>query len=615
MPTGRYLPDASWARRHNAIMALLLVMVALTIPFGLLVDMPIRFSPMVVLPSLMIYGIASRARSREWKSVLATLGLFISASTFVYLANGVTEAHFLYFVLVGVISLYQDWRPFLVGLALVVMNHAVFGYVFPAAVFNSHSAGMSLAQTVELSLVHSAFIVASSVASIVAWKASEVQALSDELTGLPNRRLLSNELERLLASSSELAVSVLFVDLCGFKKINDVYGHEAGDRLLTEVSHRLQRTTRKQDFVARIGADEFAIVLPGAGGADAISAARRVATSCAEPIAINNRTLRVTASVGVITVPSERRVSAADALRNADLAMYAAKKGFGDTGGFQVFGAEMWDEACAAFELELDLVSCVANNELFLEFQPIVDMVSLRIVGVEALVRWQHPTLGWLSPMVFIPLAERTGAIIEIGDWVLAESGRQLANWISRFHECASLRMHVNLSTYQLRDPDLIKRVRRTCVESDMPAGNFVLEITESALLGGEVDLAALRALKDLGVRLALDDFGTGYSSLSHLARLPIDDLKIDKSFTDDVPAGPNRSLMAGVLALAGQVDMTAVVEGVERPEQVRELLAMGARFAQGFYFSRPLSSNAIIEKLRLQCLTRVAPAEFQTPR
>ena len=606
MPRGSDLTDAVFERRHRWIVVLLSAMILLTVPYGISGGMPLGYIPAVVGPPLVLLVLARRAGSREWRSVLITLGLFVSASVYVYLAGGATESHFTYFVLVGVISLYQDWRPFLVGVGVVLFNHAVFGLVMPEAVFESSTgAELTMSTTLRLAAMHVSFLLASTVASLVAWKASEVQALTDVLTGLPNRRRMTDQLDRIISFGSEPGVGILYLDLCGFKKINDVYGHEAGDQLLVEIATRLRSVCRHDDFVARIGGDEFAVVLPATNEAGALDIARRVAEVCAIPIAVDDRCVRVTASVGVVVLSSCDLVSASEVLRDADLAMYRAKSSFGDAGGFAVFCSTMRDDARAEFELELDLATCVENNELFVVYQPIVDMVSSRIVGAEALVRWRHPTKGVIGPDVFVPLAERSGAIIGIGRWVIDTALQQLSVWDDAFPDQHDLIMHVNVSTHQLRDASLVTGVRRGLEHVEVAPYRLVLEVTETALLGGDGDLIVLRELKDIGVRLALDDFGTGYSSLSHLANLPVDNLKIDKSFTDDVPIGPNRSLMAGVLALAGQVGMTPVVEGIERPEQVRDLLAMGARFGQGYFFSKPVSSRAFVEQMRNQRHTR----------
>jgi EAL domain-containing protein (putative c-di-GMP-specific phosphodiesterase class I) len=246
----------------------------------------------------------------------------------------------------------------------------------------------------------------------------------------------------------------------------------------------------------------------------------------------------------------------------------------------------------------------VDNDELALVFQPIVDMVSSRILAVEALVRWHHPHRGLVPPLEFIPLAERTGAIIGIGEWVLAESMRTLALWNDIVPESSELRVHVNVSPHQLTDRGFAKGVEKIIATTGVAAERLVLEITESSPVGGEHDLLLLRELKSLGVQLALDDFGTGYSSLSQLGRLPVDELKIDKSFVDDLGSGRNRRVMAGVLALAGQLGMTPVVEGIERPGQVKELLAMGARVGQGYFYSRPISADAMISMLVGRCVT-----------
>ncbi|MCU1398101.1 MAG: diguanylate cyclase [Acidimicrobiales bacterium] len=598
MPRGSDLAAATFERRHRGIKSLLWTMMIGILPYSIATGRPAVAAFLLSVPIALEACRAAFVRSRARQASMVTLDLFVCASLYVYLAGGVTEAHFIYFVLVGVIALYQDWRPFLIGIALVVVDHVVLGLVMPDAVFGSHGMSMTTMTTAKLATVHAAFLVGSTVASIVAWKASEVQGRSDELTGLPNRQVLSDVLEWTL-SPGRSGVSVLLVDLCGFKRINDVYGHDAGDQLLVEVARRISRTCRRQDVVARVGGDEFVVVLPDSDSHGAISAVARIAEACGEPLRVDDRTIRITASIGVVVVAqADGPRRPIEVLSDADLAMCAAKRQYGDSGGFKIFVPSMRAQARADFELELDLAESVERGELRLLYQPVVDMVTSQIVGAEALVRWQHPTRGLLGPIEFIPAAERTGLIVGIGRWVLQEAVAQLSLWNERFPHLGDLSMHVNLSTHQLRSSSLVAEIRELVQPSPIVADRLVIEITESALLGGDRDLIVLRQLKDLGIRLALDDFGTGYSSLSNLARLPIDELKIDKSFTDDVPVGPNRTLMAGVLALAGRVGMIPIIEGIERPEQVSELLAMGARVGQGYYYSRPLSSDAFMLKL-----------------
>ena len=608
MPRGSSLTEDAWERRHRSIQALLWLMIACTVPYSLHVHRSIERTGLMALPALAALAGAHVVRSRDWRSTFVTFGLFASATTYVYLAGGVTEAHFIYFVLVGVISLYQDWRPFLLAIAYVLVDHLVLGLLVPSDIFASHDGAMPAMATLRLASIHASFLLVSTVASIVAWKTSEVQALSDVLTGLPNRRLLIDELERLITTAPEPGSAVLFLDLCGFKKVNDVYGHNAGDALLVEIAARLRRTTRRQDTVARIGGDEFVIVLAGTDVHGAIAAARRVAEICAEPIVVDARAIRVAVSVGVVVTDHHMASDAAEMLRDADLAMYSAKRRYGDVGGFAMFAQDMSDDARAQFELELDLRDCVEHDQLSVVFQPIVDLVSSKTIGAESLVRWNHPTRGLLGPELFIPLAERTGVITKIGRWVLAESIHQLTLWQAIVPGIGDFSLHVNLSTVQLKDPRLVPEVHRLLVLHDIEPAALVLEITESAMLGGDVDRAVLCHLKELGVRLALDDFGTGYSSLSNLARLPVDELKIDKSFTDDVPVGPNRTLMAGVLALAGQIGIRPVIEGIESAQQVRELLAMGGRTGQGFFYSAPISSGELVQRLATERSTPVAP-------
>jgi len=401
-------------------------------------------------------------------------------------------------------------------------------------------------------------------------------------------------------------VAVLFLDLADFKAVNDSLGHAEGDRLLEAVAARLLKATRGCDNVARLGGDEFAILLAGlAQEQDAVVVVERITAAMRPPVALRGREVLISASIGVAHVEAGQGVD--EVLRNADLAMYRAKGAA--KGGHEVFEPGMHTAVLERLELEADLRRAVEREELRLLYQPIVELASGRTIGVEALVRWQHPSRGLVSPAAFIPLAEETGIIVPIGRWVLAEACRQGAAWqgaawptdarpvTSEIPGIAPLTVSVNLSGQQLHDAALVADVAAALRDSGLPPSSLVLEITESVLMRDtEVTLATLGALKALGVRLAMDDFGTGYSSLSYLQRFPIDILKIDKAFVDGVArSGSDAAVARTIIALGDTPALRTVAEGVETAAQREALGRLGCEFGQGYLFARPLPADEIV--------------------
>lgn len=415
------------------------------------------------------------------------------------------------------------------------------------------------------------------------------QAFHDPLTGLANRALFLDRVTHALArrSTHEAPISVLFVDLDDFKTVNDTLGHSIGDDLLRAVAERLQGCLRLGDTAARIGGDEFAVLIEDMSGTDdAESVARRIGDALSRPFRIHSHELRATASVGIaISEPS--RSSTEDLMRNADLAMYIAKR---DRLGQAIFRSEMHDAIMGRVKLKNDLAAAIDNGELELHFQPIVNMITGVVVGAEALLRWNHPQHGKVPPLEFIPLAEESDLINEIGGWALQQACTQGVQ-IPRLRLPGEMTMTVNLSGRQLTDHGLIEQVTRALRGSGMPAENLVLEITETALMTDvERVVEILRALKDLGVKLAVDDFGTGYSSLSYLKRFPLDILKVDRSFVEGVDQGPEGAALAhAVVRLAQTLGLRTIAEGIETNDQAVSLIGLGCVDAQGFLYSRPV--------------------------
>jgi diguanylate cyclase (GGDEF)-like protein/PAS domain S-box-containing protein len=428
------------------------------------------------------------------------------------------------------------------------------------------------------------------------------RAFHDELTGLANRALFTDRVQHAVARQArrEETVAVLFCDLDGFKTVNDTLGHGAGDELLVAVAERLGGCAREIDTVARLGGDEFAVLLEDQDDEQgARQVAGRILEAVAAPLTIRGVQVAVTTSIG-IALCRGAGMAADDLLRNADIAMYMAK-GAGK-GRFELFEPSMHLAVVQRLQLESDLQHAVADEQFILHYQPIVELASRRIIGVEALVRWLHPERGLVPPGEFIPLAEATGLIVPIGRWVLHTACAQLGRWQQRFPSQPPLSINVNLSARQLLEPDLVQHVRGALASSGIEPSTLTLEMTESALVREtEATIASLTQLKALGIRLAIDDFGTGYSSLSYLQRFPIDTLKIDRSFIDSLERGDNPALLRAVVDLGHSLELETVAEGIERSDQVDQFRALRCQHGQGFYFARPGEETAIGELLAAQ--------------
>jgi diguanylate cyclase (GGDEF)-like protein len=430
----------------------------------------------------------------------------------------------------------------------------------------------------------------------------EHQALHDPLTGLPNRVLLADRIEQALARNTRQRgrVAVLFLDVDLFKVVNDGLGHAAGDALLIELSRRLSHVVRPGDTLARFGGDEFVLVCEDVPDDQVLGIAERVAEAVRAPWEIDGRPTNVTASIGIALAPFDVSVDAETLLRDADAAMYEAK-GAGRARAV-VFDEGMHRKAAARLDAAFGLREALARDELRVCYQPIVDVRSGATVGLEALVRWQHPSRGLVGPDQFIPVAEDTGLIVPIGRWVLRRAVDRLALWRRRVPGADRLWVAVNLSAGQLQGGHLHDVVRGALASTGVPASSLRLEITESVVMteGGE-GVAAMTALRDLGVALAIDDFGTGYLSLSYLKRLPVTTLKIVRRFVDglggDDPS--DVSIADAIVAMGRALGLDVVAEGVETEAQLAMLRRLGAPHAQGFLWSRPLAEEHVLDWLR----------------
>jgi len=419
------------------------------------------------------------------------------------------------------------------------------------------------------------------------------QAFHDSLTGLSNRAVFRDRVEHGLARAARFgdALTVLLLDLDGFKTINDSLGHDAGDELLVAVASRLVVCSRSADTVARLGGDEFAILLEDEQDEGrAALVAERLLRELSAPFEVRGRQVFVRASVGIAV--SDPLDVTDTLIRNADTAMYAAKAA--GKGRFEFFRPDMHERAVARFEVQADLERAIGQEEFVLHYQPIIDLGSDRVMGMEALARWQHPTRGLLPPAEFIAEAEETGLIVPLGGWVLREACRQIAVWRGSYPD---LWVSVNLSTRQLVEPDLVDQVADVLRATDLDPSGLMLELTEGSLMEDVTQtLTKLHALKQLGVRLAIDDFGTGSSSLGYLRQFPIDLLKIDKSFVDEIAEGASDgpALVNAIIDLANTLQMDTVAEGIEMTEQLAELQSAGCRSGQGFLFAKPLSPESM---------------------
>ena len=420
------------------------------------------------------------------------------------------------------------------------------------------------------------------------------EASYDSLTGLASRPLFLNRLKHALGQgiSQQAELSVLFIDLDRFKAVNDSLGHSAGDELLAEVAARLRRCIRENDTGARLGGDEFAVLLENTkGDAAGLSAAERIEAALAEPFRIAGQDIFVTASIGVAH-GAAAELDADSLLERADLAMYRAKKGGSHRA--LVFEPQMHAEARERLEVQGDLRRALTAGELFLQFQPLLALGPDRPIGLEALVRWPHPDRGLIPPDVFIPIAEETGAIVELGRFVLAESCRRVAAW--RATVWPELELSINVSGRQLLDDQLARDITAILAETGLPARALTLELTETVLMDDPANiLVRLSELKRLGVLLAIDDFGTGYSSLSYLRRFPVDKLKIDKSFIDNIETvAEDLAIVRTVVDLARILHLQTTAEGIETPTQRDLLTAAGCEVGQGYLFARPLAADAV---------------------
>jgi len=434
-------------------------------------------------------------------------------------------------------------------------------------------------------------------AQIEAEEALTYQSMHDSVTGLTNRVALMDRLSQALAGLERHhgRVGLLFIDLDNFKAINDALGHETGDEVLVEVARRLSRVTRRADTVARFGGDEFVVLYTLGENDDPRICGQRILRVIGRPIVKNGLDVTLTASVGIV-VTNDPIAAPGELLQDADVAMYEAKEAGKNC--LRVFTPSHRARAVANHVLELELRDALESSQLFLEYQPLFTIADGSLCGVEALVRWHHPTRGIVPPLEFIPLAEELGLIGRIDAFVFDEACRQLAEWLEEADWPSDFTMAVNISGTELTDPGLAAQVDRAIAQHGIDPSRLCLEVTETSLVGEDSDAeATLPKLSALGVRLALDDFGTGYSTLLRLQHLSVDILKIDRSFVEHIGrSGRDRQIVAAVTAMAHALGILVVAEGIETSEQLDELAVLNCDVGQGFLFAHSLPPEAVVE-------------------
>ncbi len=431
-------------------------------------------------------------------------------------------------------------------------------------------------------------------------------ALHDPLTGLPNRMLLSERIELAINRSKRVDTyqyAVLFLDLDQFKVINDSLSHLIGDRVLIQIAQNLKSHFRSIDFLARIGGDEFVLLLEEIDGFNPVfQIIDKILNSFQKPIVIDSYEIVITASIGVV-IGNKNYDSASALLRDADIAMYRAKASGRST--YKIFGVEMHHQAVNRLTLETDLRKALAQQEFKVSYQPIIDLDQNRLVGFEALARWYHPTKGWISPSEFIPIAEEIGIIQRLSQWILRQACQQLVTWQRQFPHRCPLKMSVNLSAQELRDANLVNEIGKVLAETGLDPQYLTIEITESMLIEDiNQTILLLTQLKENQIQISIDDFGTGYSSLSYLHRLPADNLKIDRSFVGQMEQdNRNFQVVSTIITLSNQLGLAVIAEGVETHQQLQWLKSLGCEFGQGYLFSRPLMPNDV----EIQVLSEVS--------
>jgi diguanylate cyclase (GGDEF)-like protein/PAS domain S-box-containing protein len=725
LPKGNTIDDTAWRQRHRAILILLWLHAFGLAIFGALAGYEWQHS---VAEAAICAGFAvvgqSKALNRRIRAAAVTLGLVSASALLVHLTNGLTEAHFHFFVMLAVVAIYQDWVPYLLGILFVVFEHGIVGVVLPHQVYD-HASAWDDPWT--WAVIHAVFVVGLVAANVVQWRFAEItygerrraqetqrrmaaivtssddaimstdlhgninswnsgaqrlygwtrdevmgtplvdlipdehkgivsvlnaqlkrgqaahhmevptqrrdgslvevsvtvspitdaeggsigyaciarditarketektilhQAQHDGLTGLPNRIRLAECITEALAGVQEHggSAALLILDLDRFKDVNDTFGHQDGDELLQEVAHRLASRRDTGETVARLGGDEYALLLPRATAEEAQRRADELHRVLSDPFELRGYSVETGASIGIALAP-EHGLDADSLLRRADVAMYVAKQA---GGGSALYSDEHDQHSPARLQLVGQLRHAIEHDELTLHYQPKVDCHTGELSGVEALVRWVHPELGFVMPDQFISLAEQSGLIGPLTDWVIGEALRQVREWRD---VGVDVPVAVNLSMRNLHDRHLADRIAQALQRHNLPADALELELTESTLMADPSRaMAVLVQLNEMGLRMAVDDFGTGYSSLSYLKNLPVHELKVDRSFVRDMTNETrDRAIVQSTIDLAHHLGLRVVAEGVEDEASFELLGRLGCDIAQGYYLSRPVSADKL---------------------
>jgi diguanylate cyclase (GGDEF)-like protein len=602
-PRGSTLPESEWRVRHRAVVYLLLFHAVVFAVGSLIKGVPVEnFVTNVSVPLLGAYAASRSSLSRAARSGIAAIALMLCSSVVVHLMSGSIEGHFHFFVMIPVVALYEDWVPFGLAVGVVLVHHGIIGTLAPEAVYDHRSA---IDHPWRWAFVHAFFFATACVGAIINWKLHESarsaeqsltarvrhQANHDSLTGLPNRTQLLDHAARLLADPSLRGepLSVLLVDLDRFKDVNDVLGHASGDVLLSRIGPLMAGAVRGDDILCRLGGDEFAAVLPRCDEATAVAVAKRLLELISVTMDIDGVLLNVEASVGIAVTQEFGEGDIDTLLRHADIAMYTAKRA---RHGYQVYEADQDTATLERLNLLGEMRQALLRDEFVLHYQPKMTLPDNKLIGVEALARWNHPTRGLLAPGEFIPVAESTGLIVPFTLHVLRMALEQVAQWQDGD---TPLSVAVNLSPRCLAEVDLPEQILGMLSAYGVAPQLLELEITENTLAHDpERALATLTELHDAGIRISIDDFGTGYSSMSYLKRLPVSELKVDRSFVMGMLSNLDDGILVrSVVDLGHNLGLVVVAEGVEDQETLEALAAVGCDIAQGYHLARPMGVDA----------------------
>ncbi len=547
---------------------------------------------------------------------LVAVAMMLFSLVFIQQHLGRIEMHFHIFIAMAILSLYKDIVPVFVAAATTILHHVVFNtlqfyevtlFDMPVMIFN-YGCGFDIVLLHGVFVIAEAFIVGYIIKLQIEYGVElnksenkilglnqelSFTSLHDSLTGLPNRYNLHSKLDIIVANANryQRKFAILFLDLDHFKNINDTLGHNIGDTLLKSVAKRLQSLVRENDLIARIGGDEFIIILNDVEDIHRLEQVIiKILDSFRREWMIQDHLLRLSASIGVAIYPDDS-TEINELMKFADLAMYKAKSGGRDQ--FNFFTSTLNHQIHEEVAIANDLHRALKDNEFVLFYQPKIEISTGKIIGAEALIRWNHPSRGMIFPDKFITIAENTGFILKLGSWIIDETARMIGRLCQKGYN--EIHVSCNVSTRQFQNLNLYSEIENALIKNDIPVGLFAIEITESVMMEYlEVTLETLKKIKSLGIHICMDDFGTGYSSLSYLRQFPIDSLKIDKSFVDDITEGGDNShlLLNTIIAMGETLNLHIIAEGVEEAYQMEYLFEKGCPYYQGYYFSKAIAEE-----------------------